>query len=66
MRVSEDDGIHASDIFPQRLRPEIRPGVDNKSDLRRFNGAIAADHRDPQGGARAKKSQRELRVEGYE
>ena len=33
---------------------------------RAANGAIAADHRDPQGGARAKKSQRELRVEGYE
>ena len=37
MRVGENDGVHASDIFPQRLRPEIGTGIDDKSRFRRFN-----------------------------
>jgi hypothetical protein len=37
VRVGEDDGVHAPDIFAETLRSEIRPRIDHECDFRRLD-----------------------------
>ena len=37
MRVGKQNGINVADVFPKNLRPQVRGGVDQYSNLFRLN-----------------------------